>query len=91
MLQQNRRQQAKDSHQAFRPYEPTPIITDDCIPASLIFQDEAAYCLQDTFKLTKAILKCQLDIFEQIGLILTELQEQARQKAEEDGNVVEEG
>ena len=38
-------------------------ITDDCIPASLIFQDEAAYCLQDTFKLTKAILKCQLDIF----------------------------
>ena len=65
-------------------------ITDDCIPASLIFQDEAAYCLQDTFKLTKAILKCQLDIFEQIGLILTELQEQARQKAEEDGNVVEE-
>ena len=24
------------------------IITDDCIPASLIFQDEAAYCLQDT-------------------------------------------
>ena len=65
--------------------------TDDCIPASLIFQDEAAYCLQDTFKLTKAILKCQLDIFEQIGLILAELQEQARQKAEEDGNVVEEG
>ena len=67
------------------------IITDDCIPASLTFQDEAAYCLQDTFKLTKAILKCQLDIFDQIGLILTELQEQARQKAEEDGNVVEEG
>ena len=67
------------------------IITDNCIPASLIFQDEAAYCLQDTFKLTKAIMKCQLDIFEQIGLILTELQEQARQKAEEDGNVVEEG
>ena len=66
-------------------------LTDDCIPASLIFQDEAAYCLQDTFKLTKAILKCQLDIFDQIGLILTELQEQARQKAEEDGNVVEEG
>ena len=62
-----------------------------CIPASLIFQDEAAYCLQDTFKLTKAILKCQLDIFEQIGSILAELQEQARQKAEEDGNVVEEG
>ena len=83
MLQQNRRQQAKDSHQAFRPYEPTPIITDDCIPASLIFQDEAAYCLQDTFKLTKAIMKCQLDIFEQIGSILTELQEQAKQEAEE--------
>ena len=61
-------------------------ITDDCIPASLIFQDEAAYCLQDTFKLTKAILKCQLDIFEQIGLILAELQEQARLEAEEDGN-----
>ena len=65
-------------------------ITDDCIPASLIFQDEAAYCLQDTFKLTKAILKCQLDIFEQIGLILAELQEQARQKAEEDGTEGEE-
>ena len=61
-------------------------LTDDCIPASLIFQDEAAYCLQDTFKLTKAIMKCQLDIFEQIGLILAELQEQARQKAEDDGN-----
>ena len=66
------------------------IITDDCIPASLIFQDEAAYCLQDTFKLTKAIMKCQLDIFEQIGLILAELQEQARQKAEDDGNKGEE-
>ena len=66
-------------------------ITDDCIPASLIFQDEAAYCLQDTFKLTKAIMKCQLDIFEKIGLILTELQEQARQEAEEDGYEVEEG
>ena len=61
-------------------------ITDDFIPASLIFQDEAAYCLQDTFKLTKAILKCQLDIFEQIGSILAELQEQARQEAEEGGN-----
>ena len=61
-------------------------ITDDCIPASLIFQDEAAYCLQDTFKLTKAIMKCQLDIFDQIGLILAELQEQARQEAAEDGN-----
>ena len=65
------------------------IITDDCIPASLIFQDEAAYCLQDTFKLTKAIMKCQLDIFEQIGLILAELQEQARLEAEEGGNVGE--
>ena len=61
-------------------------LTDDCIPASLIFQDEAACCLQDTFKLTKAIMKCQLDIFEQIGLILAELQEQARQDAEDDGN-----
>lgn len=61
------------------------IITDDCIPTSLIFQDEAAYCLQDTSKLTKAILKCQLDIFKQIGSILTELQEQARKVAEEDG------
>ena len=60
-------------------------ITDDCIPASLIFQDEAAYCLQDTFKLTKAIMKCQLDIFDQIGLILAELQKQARQEAEEGG------
>ena len=66
------------------------IITDDYIPASTIFQDEAAYCLQDTFKLTKAILKCQLDIFEQIGLILAELQEQARQEAEEGGNEGEE-
>lgn len=66
------------------------IITDDCIPASLIFQDEAAYCLQDTFKITKAIMKCQLDTFEQIGLILTELQEQARQEAEEGGNEGEE-
>ena len=65
-------------------------ITDDCIPASLIFQDEAAYCLQDTFKLTKAILKCQLDIFEQIVSILAELQEQARQEAAEDGNEGEE-
>ena len=65
-------------------------ITDDCIPASLIFQDEAAYCLQDTFKLTKAILKCQLDIFNQIGLILAELQEQARQEAEEGGTEGEE-
>ena len=61
-------------------------ITDDCIPASLIFQDEAAYCLQDTFKLTKAILKCQLDIFDPSVSILAELQEQARQEAAEDGN-----
>ena len=61
-------------------------LTDDCIPASLIFQDEAAYCLQDTFKLTKAILKCQLDIFDPIVSILAELQEQARQEAAEDGN-----
>ena len=66
-------------------------VTDDCIPASTIFQDEAAYCLQDTFKLTKAILKCQLDIFDQIVSILAELQEQARQEAEEDGNEGEEG
>ena len=55
-----------------------------------ISRDEAAYCLQDTFKLTKAILKCQLDIFDQIGSILTELQEQARQEAAEDGNEGEE-
>ena len=61
-----------------------------CIPATTIFQDEAAYCLQDTFKLTKAILKCQLDIFDQIGSILAELQEQARLEAEEDGNEGEE-
>ena len=65
-------------------------VADDCIPASTLFQDEAAYCLQDTFKLTKAILKCQLDIFEQIGSFLTELQEQARQEAEEGGNEGEE-
>ena len=60
-----------------------------CIPATTIFQDEAAYCLQDTFKLTKAIMKCQLDIFEQIGLILAELQEQARLEAEEGGGSVQ--
>ena len=65
-------------------------ITDDCIPASLIFQDEAAYCLQDTFKLTKAILKCQLDIFDQIDSVLASIQEQLRQEAEEDGNEGEE-
>jgi len=46
--------------------------------------------LQDTFKLTKAILKCQLDIFDQIVSILAELQEQARQEAEEDGTEGEE-
>ena len=61
-----------------------------CIPASLTFQDEVAYCLQDTFRLTKAILKCQLDIFNQIGSILTELQGQARLEAEEEGNEGEE-
>ena len=60
-------------------------VTDDYIPASTIFPDEAAYCFHDSFKLTKAILKCQLDIFDQIGLILAELQEQARQEAEEGG------
>ena len=64
-------------------------ITDDCIPASLIFQDEAAYCLQDTFKLTKAILKCQLDIFEKIDSVLASIQEQLRQETEGDGNEVE--
>ena len=62
------------------------IITDDCIPASLIFQDEAAYCFHDSFKLTKAILKCQLDIFEKIDSVLASLQEQLRQEAEDDGN-----
>ena len=65
-------------------------VADDCIPASTIFPDEAAYCFHDSFKLTKAIMKCQLDIFDQIGLILAELQEQARQEAEEDGNEGEE-
>ena len=60
-------------------------VADDCIPASTIFPDEAAYCFHDSFKLTKAILKCQLDIFDQIGLILAELQKQARQEAEEGG------
>ena len=62
----------------------------DCISASTIFPDEAAYCFHDSFKLTKAILKCQLDIFEKIDLILAELQEQARQEAEEDGTEGEE-
>ena len=66
-------------------------VADDCIPTSTIFPDEAAYCFHDSFKLTKAILKCQLDIFDQIVSILAELQEQARQEAEEDGNEGEEG
>ena len=57
-----------------------------CIPATTIFQDEEYYCLQYSIKLTKAILKCQLDIFNQIGSILASLQEQARQEAEEDVN-----
>ena len=65
-------------------------VADDYIPASTIFPDEAAYCFHDSFKLTKAIMKCQLDIFDQIGLILAELQEQARQEAEDDGNEGEE-
>ena len=65
-------------------------VADDCIPASTIFPDEAAYCFHDSFKLTKAIMKCQLDIFDQIGLILAELQKQARLEAEEDGNEGEE-
>jgi len=66
-------------------------ITDDCIPASLISQDEVAYCLQDTFRLTKAILKCQLDIFNQIDSVLASIQDQLRQEAVEDGNEGEEG
>ena len=65
-------------------------VADDCIPASTIFPDEAAYCFYDSFKLTKAILKCQLDIFEQIVSILAELQEQARLETEGDGNEGEE-
>ena len=36
--------------------------------------------------LTKAILKCQLDIFEKIDSVLASLQEQLRQEAEDDGN-----
>ncbi len=56
------------------------------IPASTIFPDEAAYCLHDSFMLTKAILKCQLDIFEKIDSVLASLQEQLRQEAEDDGN-----
>ena len=61
----------------------------DCISASTIFPDEAAYCFQDSFNLTKAILKCQLDIFEKIDSVLASLQEQARQEAEDEGNEVE--
>ena len=65
-------------------------VADDCIPASTIFPDEAAYLFHDSFKLTKAILKCQLDIFEKIDSVLASLQEQLRQEAEEDGNEGEE-
>ena len=61
-------------------------VANDCIPATTIFPDEAAYCFHDSFKLTKAILKCQLDIFEKIDSVLASLQEQVRQEAEEDGN-----
>ena len=61
-------------------------VADDCIPASTIFPDEAAYCFHDSFMLTKAILKCQLDIFEKIDSVLASLQEQLRQEAEDDGN-----
>ena len=64
-------------------------VADDCIPASTIFQDEASYCFHDSFMLTKAILKCQLDIFEKIDSVLASLQEQARQEAEDEGNEVE--
>lgn len=63
-------------------------VADDCIPASTIFPDEAAYCFHDSFKLTKAILKCQLDIFEKIDSVLASIQEQLRQEAEEEGNEV---
>ena len=64
-------------------------VTDDCIPASTIFPDEAAYSFHDSFKLTKAILKCQLDIFEKIDSVLASIQEQLRQETEGDGNEVE--
>ena len=57
-----------------------------CIPATTIFQDEAAYCLQDSFKLIKAILKCQLDIFNQIESVLASIQEQVRREADEAEN-----
>ena len=65
-------------------------VANDCIPASTLLQDEAAYCFQDSFNLTKAILKCQLDIFEKIDSVLASLQEQLRQEAEEEGNEGEE-
>ena len=61
-------------------------VADDCIPASTIFPDEAAYCFHDSFKLTKAILKCQLDIFEKIDSVLASLQKQLRQEAEDERN-----
>ena len=66
-------------------------VANDCIPASTIFPDEAAYCFHDSFMLTKAILKCQLDIFEKIDSVLASLQEQLRQEAEDEGNEVEDG
>ena len=56
------------------------IVADDYIPATTIFSDEAAYCFHDSFKLTKAILKCQLDIFNQIDSVLASIQEQVRQE-----------
>ena len=62
---------------------------EDCIPATTIFPDEAAYCFHDSFKLAKAILKCQLDIFEKIDSVLASIQERERQEAEDDGNEVE--
>ena len=58
----------------------------DCIPASTILPDEATYCFHDSFKLAKAILKCQLDIFEKIDSVLASLQEQVWQETEEDGD-----
>ena len=64
-------------------------VADDYIPASTIFPDEAAYCFHDSFNLTKAILKCQLDIFEKIDSVLASIQEQLRQETEGDGNEVE--
>ena len=38
------------------------------------------------FKLAKAILKCQLDIFNKIDSVLASIQDQLRQEAVEDGN-----